>query len=235
MGSFFNVCIYRIPRKESIVFPPSHCPKCGTSLKFYDNIPIASYILLRGRCRYCKEKISPLYPLVELLTGVLYVGVFIYYGSDLLSFFTFLVFISFLIVISFIDLEHMIIPNILVLPGIFVGLLFSFMRGEYFFLDSLCGLLTGGVIIFLIVFLSKGGMGEGDIKLSAMIGSFLGVKLTVIALLLSFIVGGIVGIVLLTLKIKGRKDPIPFGPFLTLGAVLSLMWGQVIAKMWGWY
>jgi len=235
LGSFFNVCIYRIPRRESIIFPPSHCPKCGTPLKFYDNIPVVSYLLLGGRCRYCKEKISPIYPITELTTGILYVGLYIHYGTNLFLFFTFLIFVSFLIIITFIDLEHMIIPDILVFPGIFIGLLLSLIRGDTIFLDSLLGLLIGGGVIFLIVFLSRGGMGEGDIKLSAMIGSFLGVKFTIITLLSSFILGGIVGILLLFLKIKSRKDPIPFGPFLALGAILSLFWGQTIANIWGWY
>ncbi len=194
-----------------------------------------SYLLLRGRCRYCKEKISPIYPIAELTTGILYAGLFMHYGSNLFLFFTFLIFVSFLIIVAFIDLEHMIIPDILVIPGIFISLFLSLIRGNTVFLDSLLGLLVGGGIILLIVFLSKGGMGEGDIKLSAMIGSFLGIKFAIVALLSSFILGGIVGILLLVLKIKGRKDSIPFGPFLALGAILALFWGQTIANIWRWY
>jgi len=235
LGSFFNVCIYRIPRGESIIYPPSHCPKCGTFLKLYDNIPVVSYILLRGRCRYCGARISPIYPLVETLTGILYVFSYIYYGKDLISFFSALTFVSFLVIITFIDLSHMIIPDVLVFPGIALGLSFSFLKGKPLFFDGLLGGLIGGFTIFIIIFLSRGGMGEGDIKLSAMIGSFLGVKYIIMTLILSFIIGGIIGVILLILKIKGRKDPIPFGPFLALGGIISLFWGDILANMWGWY
>ncbi len=235
LGSFFNVCIYRIPRGKSIIYPSSHCPKCGTPLKFYDNIPVISYLFLGGRCRYCGARISPIYPLVEILTGILYVVSYLYFRASGIQFLSAVFFVSFLIIITFIDLEHMIIPDVIVYPGIFAGFLFSFLKGKIFLYDGLLGALIGGLAIFLIVFLSRGGMGEGDIKLSAMIGSFLGVKYVIMSLIISFIVGGIVGAFLLLLKIKGRKDPIPFGPFLSIGAIISLFWGSMIANMWGWY
>ncbi len=236
MGSFFNVCIHRIPRGESILYPPSHCPKCGTSLKFYDNIPILSYIFLKGRCRYCKAKISPIYPIVELLTGVLYLLTYIIFSyKGLLDLFFAYIFISLLIVITFIDLEHMIIPDVLVIPGIIIFLFYPFLSSNSLFLNKLLGGFIGGFIIFLIVFLSRGGMGIGDIKFSIMIGLFLGIKYIFVALILSFIIGGIVGIGLLVFKIKGRKDPIPFGPFLSIGGIISLFWGDIILRIWGWY
>jgi len=236
LGSFFNVCIYRIPRGKSILYPPSHCPKCGTPLKVYDNIPVLSYIFLKGKCRYCKSKISFFYPLVELLTGFLYLLTYIVFSyKDLLDLFFIYIFVSLLIIITFIDLEHMIIPDILVIPGIIIFFFYSFLGINSLFLDKLLGGFIGGLIIFLIVFLSRGGMGIGDIKLSIMLGLFLGIKYLFVALILSFIIGGIVGIILLVFKIKDRKDPIPFGPFLSIGGLIALFWGDVILKIWGWY
>ncbi len=235
MGSFFNVCIHRIPKGESIIYPPSHCPNCNMPLKFYDNIPIMSYIFLKGKCRYCGTRISPTYPIVEFLTGFLYFLSYMYFGKNLWIFISSTVFISFLIIITFIDLRHMIIPDIVVYPAITIGLLISLFKGYEFLFDSVLGGIIGGFTIFLIIFLSRGGMGIGDIKLATMIGIFLGVNYIIMALILSFIIGGFIGIFLLLLKIKKRKDPIPFGPFLSIGAILSLFWGNIIGKIWGWY
>lgn len=147
----------------------------------------------------------------------------------------FLFFVSLLIIITFIDLEHMIIPDIMVFPGLFLGIFFAYFKGMDFFLSSLLGTGIGGLIILLIVLFSKGGMGIGDIKFSAMIGAFLGIKYLIMVLILSSIIGGVVAIFLLILGLKSRKDPIPFGPFLSLGAIIVLFLGESIGKIWGWF
>ncbi len=241
VGSFLNVCIYRIPKKISIITPFSHCPSCGKPVKFYDNIPIISYILLRGRCRSCRVNIPIRYLLVESLNAVLYIIALERFGPSA-SLLVYFVFLSSLIVISFIDLEYQIIPDRITLPGIPIALILGstvlpdpFWRfSQLGFKASIIGFLLGGGIFYLIALLSKGGMGGGDIKLMAMIGGLLGWKGVFATTFFGSLSGSLVGIFLMIFKGKGRKTKIPFGPFLAFGAIISLFWGQEIL-MWYLY
>lgn len=233
VGSFLNVCIHRLPRQESLVAPRSHCPGCGTAVASYDNIPIVSFFLLRGRCRRCRQRISWRYPLVEALTAALFLLAAGRYGLGPRGILLML-FLAGLVVIAFIDLQHQIVPDRISLPGIGVGLVASLLWPPPSVLQALLGVLAGGGIFFLVATASRGGMGGGDIKLGAMIGAFLGWRLAIVTMFLGILLGSVVAIALLILRLKGRKDPIPFGPFLALGAVIALFWGQdVLAWYWG--
>ena len=235
IGSFLNVCIWRIPEEKSIVFPSSHCPKCGTSIRPYDNIPILSWLALRGRCRDCGEAISPRYPLVELLTGLLSLALGWLYGPSLPYLAAFL-FAAALVVITFIDLDHQIIPDVISLPGIPVFLLLAvFVMGVGFW-DSLLGVLVGGGFLYLIavgyeLLTKREGMGGGDIKLLAMIGAFLGWQSLFFVVFMSSILGALVGVVLIALKGKDMKYAVPFGPFLSIAAVLYLFVGPALTHL----
>ncbi len=236
IGSFLNVCICRLPKEESIVWPGSHCPHCQKTIKFYDNIPLLSYFLLSGRCRYCKGAISLQYPLVEGITALSSLFLIIKFGLSV-SFLFYFAFISALIVVTVIDLYHQIIPDVISIPGIGVGLLASLLIPEITFWNSLIGILLGGGSLFLIATLyqwlfKREGMGGGDVKLLAMIGAFLGWKAVVLTILLSSLIGSITGIVIMVLKGKDFKYAIPFGPFLSLGAVISLFYGESLIR---WY
>ncbi len=236
IGSFLNVCIYRIPREESIVFPSSHCTSCNTSLKWYELIPILSYVFQKGKCRYCGEGISPQYPLIEILNGLLYLVVFHYFGCNLNFIFYGIVF-SILIVISVIDFKFQIIPNSLNIFLIIIGIIY---KGLYFtlygilpdILNSIIGLIIPSIIFLIIAIVSKGGIGGGDIKLIGVLGFILGFKLSILNVFLSFILGAIISIFLLLFKIKGKKDAIPFGPFICLAFMITVLWGQKISL---WY
>jgi leader peptidase (prepilin peptidase)/N-methyltransferase len=238
VGSFLNVCIYRLPRGKSVVSPPSACPSCNVPIKPWDNIPLLSYIFLRGKCRKCGERISIRYPIVELLNGIFYLAVFKFFGFGWHLPFLF-AFASAMIVITFIDLDFQIIPDAITLPGIVVGLVgASFILPDPFvvstvgFKNSIAGLLLGGGLFFLIAVLSRGGMGGGDIKMMAMVGSFMGWKAVLMTTFLGSLAGSIVGIFLMLFKGKGRKTKIPFGPFLALGVVITLFFGGSIMR---WY
>jgi leader peptidase (prepilin peptidase) / N-methyltransferase len=235
VGSFLNVCVYRIPRGESIVFPGSHCPHCQRSIPFYDNIPLISYLLLRGRCRYCKGPISLQYPLVEGVTALSSFLLFCRFGISWSYLFYFL-FIAGLIVITVIDLFHQIIPDVISLPGIGLGLIASFILPQLTFLNSLIGVLLGGGSLFLVAtfyywLFKREGMGGGDVKLLAMIGAFLGWKAVILTILLGSLVGSLIGVIVMVIKGKDFKYAIPFGPFLSLGAALSLFYGEQLI-MW---
>ena len=232
VGSFLNVCIYRLPKEESIIWPGSHCPHCKKPIKIYDNIPLVSYLLLRGKCRYCKESISTQYFLVEGVTALSSLFLIIKFGLSL-SYLIYFAFVAALIVIAVIDLYHQIIPDIISLPGIGVGLLASIIIPEITFFDSLIGILFGGGSLFLVAtlyqwFFKREGMGGGDIKLLAMIGAFLGWKAVILTILLSSLIGSITGITIMVLKGKDFKYAIPFGPFLSLGAVIALFYQNEI-------
>lgn len=231
IGSFLNVCIYRIPRCESIVFPPSHCPHCGYRLAPGDLVPILSFIAIKGRCRECGAKISPLYPFVEISTGLLFVLAFQRYGFSYM-FLSSIILLSTLIISAFVDMEHGIIPDKVTIPSIALGL---FIHGFFIpsvLADSISGCFLGAGSILLIVILSKGGMGGGDIKLFAVAGMFLGLGKTLLSLFLSFVFGSVAGILLIIVKKKGAKDSIPFGPFIALGGTLSMLYGDMIIS---WY
>ena len=236
IGSFLNVCIFRLPKEESIVTPGSHCPHCQKPIKFSDNVPLVSYILLNGRCRYCKESISIQYPLVEGITALVSLILFVRFGPTL-SYVFYFSFIAALIVISIIDLYHQIIPDVISLPGVGVGLLASLAIPQIDFIDSLIGALLGGGSLFIVATLyqwlfKREGMGGGDVKLLAMIGAFLGWKAVILTILLGSLLGSISGIIVMVSKGKDFKYAIPFGPFLSLGAVIALFYGQDLIR---WY
>lgn len=233
-GSFFNVCIYRLPLGISIVKPRSFCPNCKMSIKAWQNIPIISYILLMGRCQYCKTKIPFRYPFVELLTGMSYLVLLYNYGIswELLEY---IFFVSVLIIITFIDIDHQLILNCLTYPTIVVGLLISIINGMFIY--SLIGVIVGFVIIYLLVVISpylfgKEGMGYGDVKLVAAIGSFLGWQGVLLTIFIASFLGSFVGITLILSKKIKRGEYIAFGPYLCMGAVIALLCGNEIIT---WY
>lgn len=225
IGSFSNVVIYRLPEGQSIIFPGSHCRSCFTPIHPWDNIPLVSYVLLRGRCRQCGEHISLRYPCVEFLSGVLYVLLWYKFGLSL-QLIVYALLTSSLLVIALIDFDHKIIPNSITLPGILIGVGLSFWALPITPLDSLIGLFAGGIFFYLVALISKGGMGGGDIKLIAMIGAFLGWQGVFFTILVGALAGSIVGLGLMSIGKKGRKDKVPFGPFLALGAILFILVGD---------
>ena len=236
VGSFLNVCICRLPRDESVVSPPSHCPNCSCGIRWYDNIPLISYLLLRGKCRGCGTRISPQYPLVELLNGLLTLALFLRFGPTF-SFLGFFLFCSALVVITFIDLEHQIIPDEISLPGILLGFLCSFFLPGHTWLNSLIGILLGGGSLLLVAsgyhwLTGKEGMGGGDIKLLAMMGAFLGWKAIPFIIFASSLVGSVVGLSLMLIKKKDSKLAIPFGPYLAFAAILYIFYGRPLIH---WY
>ncbi len=233
-GSFANVLIYRIPRRLSFVASRSYCPNCGKLIRAYDDIPLLSYLLLRGCCRDCGERISFRYPLVELTTGLLFLGVFWHNGwewrAELLPQ---LLLVTVLVVISGIDLDEQIIPNRIVIPGLIAGLIamgiVAGVRGDAWIAGrAAIGAAIGAGFLGLIALAVPRGMGMGDAKLAAFIGAFLGFYVLA-ALLLA---GSIVGIALIGFGRRGRRDRIPFGPFLATGAVLALFWGEPLYRFY---
>lgn len=229
IGSFLNVCIYRIPESRSIVSPGSACPKCNTEIKFYDNIPIISWLLLIGKCRTCSEPISVRYPLVELLTGLLALASVIRFGMSA-DFFIYYILICTLVIITFIDLDLQIIPDIISLPGIPLGFMASFLLTSLSFKDSLIGILIGGGSLFLVAWgyqliTGKEGMGGGDIKLLAMIGAFIGWQGVCFTIFVSSATGSLIGAILMLFAKKDLKFAVPFGPFLSIGAIAYLFFG----------
>jgi leader peptidase (prepilin peptidase) / N-methyltransferase len=236
VGSFLNVCIYRLPRNESIVFPASRCPGCGVKIAPYDNIPILSWTILRGRCRSCGGCISPQYPLVELLNGLLTLLLFLRFGPTL-QFLAMFLFSSALVAITFIDLEHQIIPDVISLPGIVIGFLLSFFLPASGWLSSLIGILVGGGSLLLVAYgyqllTGKEGMGGGDIKLLAMMGAFCGWKAVPFIIFVSSLTGSVIGVTIMILTRKDSKLAIPFGPFLALGALVYIFFGESVID---WY
>ncbi|MEE8185284.1 MAG: prepilin peptidase [Thermodesulfobacteriota bacterium] len=235
-GSFLNVCIYRIPLKKSIIFPPSSCPKCKKHIPFYDNIPIISYILLHGRCRYCNARIPLNYLIIEVVTALVAVSLFIVFGLTLEAL-VYYILLSALIVITLIDLEHKIIPDVISLPGIAVGFAVSFFLPVPGVKNSLIGMVAGGGVLFVVAYgyymiTGREGMGGGDIKLLAMIGAFLGWRGILVTLFVGSFVGAIIGGVFMILKGRDTKYAIPFGPFLSLGATIYLFIGEDIIEFY---
>jgi leader peptidase (prepilin peptidase)/N-methyltransferase len=237
IGSFLNVCIYRLPSSMSIVNPSrSICPQCNNAISFYDNIPVFSYLWLKGRCRHCQAPISLRYPLVELMTGIISVDVFFMFGltfSGLIYF----IFISSLLVITFIDIDHKIIPDVITIPGIPIGLAASFVLPAMTFKASLLGLLAGGGSLLIVAWTynlitRKEGMGGGDIKLLGMIGTFIGWKGVLFTIFAASVAGTFVGVLVMLVKGKDLKFAIPFGPFLSIGAMSYLFFGE---KILFWY
>lgn len=232
IGSFLNVCIYRLPREKSIVRPRSHCVMCGATLRIRDLIPLVSYLSSNGKCRYCERPISLQYCLVELLTAILFVICLSAIGVSG-SLLNVLVLVSCLLIIAFVDYEFQVIPDKLLLAmTVYAGLIFLVSSGVNL-TDRINAGLAGGAFMLLIVFVSKGGMGGGDVKLAVVLGLWLGMKLLVLSLFIAFLSGGVVGSILLLLHIKKGKDAVPFGPFLAFGSVISILFSEsVIAAYW---
>lgn len=235
IGSFLNVCIHRLPRGTSIVWPASACPKCGRGLSWFENIPIVSYAFLRGRCRTCRTPISPRYPIVEALTAALFGLAWWYYGPGPLVA-SRIVLGCMLIVLFAIDLEHHLLPNVITIPGIVIGLLFSVINDPGW-KSSLIGIVVGGGVLYLIAegyyrVRHEEGLGMGDVKMLAMIGAFLGWPLTLLSLMLASFAGTIIGIALIVTGRGTMKYALPFGTFLAIGAAVSASAGQAILE---WY
>lgn len=236
VGSFLNVCIVRLPKGLSLVKPGSHCPHCQSPIRFYDNIPLISYLVLRGKCRNCKARISARYFLVEGLSGLMALALFKTFGlsPEFLVYFTFF---SALLVIIFIDLDTWTIPDVITLPGVVAGVAASFLLPRLNLWQSLLGLLTGGGVLFLVamgyqLLRKREGMGGGDIKLLAMIGAFLGLPGVIYTLLASSLAGSLAGVLMMFKDKSGGATRIPFGPFLALAAMSYVFWGQTLI---GWY
>jgi leader peptidase (prepilin peptidase) / N-methyltransferase len=236
IGSFLNVCIYRIPESKSVVFPNSICPGCGNPIKFYDNIPVLSFIFLGAKCRICNAPISLRYPIVEILTGFFALSLFIKFGSGIETPVYFL-FVAALLVITFIDIDHQIIPDSISLPGIVFFFIASFLIPAVSIKDSLIGILAGGGILFIIAefyfrLAKKEGMGGGDVKLLAMIGALIGWQGVLFTIFVSSLIGTVIGIILILVQRKNLKLAIPFGPFLSIGAVIYIFFGNELID---WY
>lgn len=235
VGSFLNVCIYRLPLGRSIAWPGSACPSCARAIAWYENIPVLSWVGLRGKCRTCRAPISPRYPFVELLTGAMFAVAFWYYGPTLL-FVSRILFGCSLIVLFAIDLEHQLLPNVITLPGIVVGFLFSFVSGPGW-LSSLIGILIGGGILLAVAegyyrLRHEEGLGMGDVKMLAMVGAFLGWPATLMTLMMGSIAGSVVGMLLVASRRGDMKYALPFGTFLAMGAALSATVGPSLLT---WY
>jgi len=239
VGSFLNVLIFRIPEGQSIVLPSSHCPKCGHAIRVYDNIPIVSYLILRGKCRDCHEKISLQYPIVEAITALMSLLLFLKFGLSF-KYLSSFIFTCALIVITLIDIRHQIIPDAISLPGIPVFFLLAVFFMNLTAWESLLGILIGGGCLFAIAFLyeiitKREGMGGGDIKLLAMLGAFLGWKSLFFILLISSLLGAVVGISAMIMKGQDMKYAVPFGPFLSIAAVAYLFVGADVMKFLFFY
>jgi leader peptidase (prepilin peptidase)/N-methyltransferase len=236
VGSFLNVCILRIPAEESIVFPGSHCPACGHAIRWYDNIPLLSYLALGGRCRDCHARIPARYPLVELLTGLLFAAIWAHgFEPRVAALYTILG--AGYVVITFIDIDHKIIPDVITIPALWIAPAVAFVVGQMTFKSSLIGIAVGGGFLWAIAagseFVRKQeGMGFGDVKLLAMVGAYQGWEAALFALVIGSVLGTIVGLTLMIVR-RGRLDmEIPFGPFLVAGALLHLFGGPAFLN---WY
>lgn len=230
-GSFFNVVGLRVPKKESIAYPPSHCTNCNRQLTVLDLVPVFSYLFLRGKCRSCGEKIHWVYPLMEFITAVLFAFSFWIFGftPELLIA---LLFVSLLVIITVSDIAYMLIPDKVLLPFALLLLVLRFIIPLDPWWDSILGAVVGFLLLFLIAVVSKGGMGGGDIKLFFVIGLVLGTTGTLLTLFLASLIGAIAGIFQLRIKKAGRKTPVPFGPSIALGALIVYFWGEPLL---GWY
>ena len=238
LGSFLNVCIYRLPREGLSIVSPSHsfCPHCQAPIRYSDNIPLLSYLLLRGKCRQCRNKISWRYPFVEALTGGIAFALFWKFGLSF-SFFSSFGLSAALVVITFIDLDHQIIPDVISIPGIIIGFVFSAFNLSIRVMDSLIGIVAGGGVLYVVALVyealaKREGMGGGDVKLLAMIGAWLGWKAIPFTLLFSSLLGTVVGMGLMIAKREGRHYAIPFGPFLALSAIAYIFFGPQLID---WY
>jgi leader peptidase (prepilin peptidase)/N-methyltransferase len=233
IGSFINVVAYRLPRRESIVLPGSHCPQCKQSIAFYDNLPLLSFIILRGRCRHCRKRISLQYPLVEFVAGVILPLCFYLYGFGL-QFFRVSLFLYLLLPLFIIDLRSQVVPDKITIPGIIAGFASSFFLPDIAWYDSLIGVGAGGVLLLVIAALGRWvfkreAMGMGDVTLFMLVGAFLGWQKVILTLILASIAGSIIGLAIVARKRK-KFVTVPFGPFIVVGTVVSLFWGNVLIE-----
>jgi leader peptidase (prepilin peptidase) / N-methyltransferase len=236
IGSFLTVCVYRIPRGQSVVAPRSACSHCGNLISWYDNVPVFSFLLLQGRCRVCHTGIPLRYPLIELANGLGWILVVWRFGFTW-STIVYTGLISVFLVVAWIDWDHKIIPDMITLPGIVIGFLCATLLLPTGWGNSLAGILVGGGILVFIAWLSpflfgKEGMGGGDIKFLAMVGAFLGWQQAILTLMVASVAGALVGIALLATKVLQKGQYIPFGPYLALGGVIAVLWGS---ELWHWY
>jgi leader peptidase (prepilin peptidase)/N-methyltransferase len=235
VGSFLNVCIYRLPRHESLMWPGSRCTRCARALSWYENIPVASWMALRGRCRTCREPVSWMYPAVEIVTALTFLSGYLLYGLTPIGAVRVL-FACALIVLFVTDLQHKILPNAITVPGIVVGFVFSLFLPPGW-RDSLIGIVVGGGTLFAIAeayyrFRGQEGLGMGDVKLLGMIGAFLGWKLVLLTLVFASFVGSLAGGILIASGRGNMKYALPFGTFLAVGALVAAIWGTPIVD---WY
>ncbi len=235
-GSFLNVIIYRLPRGQSILWPPSSCPHCGSRIRWYDNIPLISFFLLAGKCRFCRKSISLIYPLVEALTPALFLILYLHFALSA-HFFASALFTSALIALGFIDFQHQILPDHLTIPLFLLALIYSFFRSDFSLKQALAGAFIGSGFLFMVyafyfLIKKKEGLGTGDIILMLGIGAFLGIKGTILTLILATFSGALVGLFLLLIQKKGWQFALPFGSFLAPSAFISLVWGN---KIISWY
>ena len=236
IGSFLNVCIYRLPRGASVVVPASACPRCGHELAWFENVPIVSWLVLRGRCRACRASIGIRYPLVEAITAVIFAWAWSAYGGTPVLLASRLVFGCALIVLFAIDLEHHLLPNVITLPGIAAGFLFSLFT-EPGWRSSLIGILAGGGVLFAVAeayyrVRHEEGLGMGDVKMLAMVGAFLGWQMTLMTLMMASLCGSLIGLLLIVTRRGGLKYALPFGTFLALGAAAAATVGPAVLN---WY
>lgn len=231
VGSFLNVVIARLPAGRSVVGGRSVCPACGAVIAWHDNIPVLSFAVLRGRCRHCSVRISWRYPIVEVVTAALFLAAYARFGLgvDLVAACALL---AALVALTVIDLDHQILPDAITLPGILTGVIANVASPNGSWVDSLIGIAVGGGIFLVIILASGGGMGGGDMKLGAMLGAFMGWKVALVALFIGVITGGVAAVAVLATGRKGRKDPIPFGPFLATGGAIAMFCGQALIN---WY
>jgi leader peptidase (prepilin peptidase) / N-methyltransferase len=234
VGSFLNVVAYRLPRGESLAHPPSHCPSCDQPIKPYDNIPVLSWLLLRGRCRNCKAPISPRYPLVELTTGVLWALVMWARWDDAPAIALGIVLVTILIPIAIIDYEHRIIPNRITGPAAIVAILIGVFFDQDFVVEQLIAGAAAGGFFLLAAIAYPRGMGMGDVKLAGVMGLYLG-RAVGLAVLIGLVAGVVVGALIIAQKgaKEGRKATVPFGPFLALGGIIAIFAGDAVADWYG--
>lgn len=234
IGSFLNVVIYRVPRGESIVSPGSHCPVCGHVLRAWELIPVLSFLILKGSCRECQTSISWRYPGIEILTGVLFFyTVWLNQGVQDAKVFWYLVFVAILIALAFIDLDTMTLPNVLVYPLLIIGILGAFLLpGTPGWLESVLSAAAAGGVFWFITIIHPQGMGFGDVKFVAALGAYLGFPNIILAVFGASLAGSVVGLSMLLLQRRKIKQPIPFGPFLSLGALIALFWGEQIFRLY---
>lgn len=231
-ASFANVCIHRLPLRQSIVHPASRCTSCQHPLRPWHNLPLVSFIALRGRCAFCQARIAWRYPLVESLGGLFYLMGYHQLGLSVHAF-AYVLLVTALLIVSFIDLAHMIIPDTVTLPGIGIGIAIGCLPSAIGFANAVAGACLGGGIFLLIMLLYPAGMGGGDVKLIAMIGAFVGWQAVLVTIILSAFCGALSGLTLILLGLRGRRDPVPFGPFLAVGGIAAMLWGEALLAWYG--